>query len=825
MIEAAAIGHAIMGFAVEDMIAHPARMLTGNAFGDSSVHNVIEADFFDWVMATPGGPGFVQRVIRRIATFNWADVEHDVLKVLYESVIRAETRKSLGEYYTPDWLAQAVVEKCVTDPLEQRVLDAACGSGTFLFAAIRRYLDAADAAGWDNAAAIAGVQRHVFGLDIHPVSVILARITYLLAIGDRLAGDRGDIEVPVHLGDSLQWSQEMGQFPESITIRIDSEDLAPASDGTHAVQATLINIAEELVFPLTGIDDPATFDRLVRDMARLAQEHTERTAGYPNVDTNVLNRYGVADPATREQLRSTFRLLCDLNARRQDSIWGYYVRNQVRPLWLTRSDTRMDVLVGNPPWVAYRFMTKAMQSTFKTFSQAYNLWHGNAVATHQDLVGLFIARAADLYLTKNGRFGFVTPLAVLSRRQYEGLRHGRWGHTLRGHITEMWDLEQVTPRGFFPVPSAVVFGSAGHTSTTLGDAALPSGTVANKLVVAGRRDRSGWTATFPQLTFTSAPNHPQKNTPRAAAADTGYGSLVRQGATITPRYLYFVTEERQASNRLGMAAGTSRVTSQRSSLEKPPWKGRPSLSEVVETRHIRDVHLGATITPFRPLTPNRAVLPVTQERLMTESEIDAVPGLNRWWDTACTEWDTHKSGSRGMTLRDRLDFQRGITAQLGGTRHRVVYTASGNAIAAARLEGSSAIIEHKLYWMAARSLDEARYLTAVLNAGVTTSAVSVYQSRGLFGTRDFDKYVWRLPIPLYDAAIAEHAQLAQLAAEAEEVGAAVELPSGVGFQRARALIRAALADAGVAQRLDAMTAQLLAQGDRTLDATCPPVNG
>ena len=33
----------------------------------------------------------------------------DVLKVLYESVIGAETRKRLGEYYTPDWLADQIV--------------------------------------------------------------------------------------------------------------------------------------------------------------------------------------------------------------------------------------------------------------------------------------------------------------------------------------------------------------------------------------------------------------------------------------------------------------------------------------------------------------------------------------------------------------------------------------------------------------------------------------------------------------------------------------------------------------------------------------------
>ena len=65
------------------------------------------------------------------------------MKTLYESVISADTRRRLGESYTPDWRAEAIVDAAVPNPLEQRVLDPACGSGTFLFHAVRRYLTAA----------------------------------------------------------------------------------------------------------------------------------------------------------------------------------------------------------------------------------------------------------------------------------------------------------------------------------------------------------------------------------------------------------------------------------------------------------------------------------------------------------------------------------------------------------------------------------------------------------------------------------------------------------------------------------------------------------
>ena len=68
------------------------------------------------------GGAFVHTLSRRLARFNWSVVEQDVLKVLYESIIGAETRKNLGEYYTPDWLAHVVVEETVDEPLTQRVL-------------------------------------------------------------------------------------------------------------------------------------------------------------------------------------------------------------------------------------------------------------------------------------------------------------------------------------------------------------------------------------------------------------------------------------------------------------------------------------------------------------------------------------------------------------------------------------------------------------------------------------------------------------------------------------------------------------------------------
>ncbi len=48
--------------------------------------------------------------------------------------------------------------------------------------------------------------NHIAGMDIHPVAVIIARVTYLLALAPVIARRAGSLSIPVYLGDSMQLS-------------------------------------------------------------------------------------------------------------------------------------------------------------------------------------------------------------------------------------------------------------------------------------------------------------------------------------------------------------------------------------------------------------------------------------------------------------------------------------------------------------------------------------------------------------------------------------------------------------------------------------------
>jgi len=213
------------------------------------------------------------------------------------------------------------------------------------------------------------------------------------------------------------------------------------------------------------------------------------------------------------------------------------------------------------------------------------------------------------------------------------------------------------------------------------------------------------------------------------------------------------------------------------------------------------------VLPFRLRPPAQAVIPWDGTTLQ-QTTGPQYQGLADWWRAADTVWTAHRTQTSTMSLLERLNYQRGLGNQLPGTAHRVVYTASGTYLAAAYVADPRIVAEHKLYWATVSGPDEARYLTAVLNSPALLAIVQPLQSLGDFGPRDFDKYVWQVPIPLYEESAALHRELVDLAVRAEQVAAGVDLPQQ-SFQALRRRVRQALIADGVSGELDQVVTRLL----------------
>src|SRR5207344_310594 len=108
----------------------------------------------------------------------------------------------------------------------------------------------------------------------------------------------------------------------------------------------------------------------------------------------------------------------------RDSVWTYVARNLSRPLALAFGAGWANVVVGNPPWVAFRHMSSDLQKRFRELAKGERVYIGGKFTTQNDLCALFVVRAVALYLRAGGRIAFVLPLAALTRGQFERLRSG-----------------------------------------------------------------------------------------------------------------------------------------------------------------------------------------------------------------------------------------------------------------------------------------------------------------------------------------------------------------------------------------------------------------
>lgn len=411
-----------------------AALLSGRMLDEAGIVGAVESDFFDWVLHAPGGADLVLRLARQTERFRLHDAQQDVLKTLYESLIDPEERHDLGEYYTPDWLAAKLARAAVPAPLAQTVLDPACGSGTFLFHAVRRLLAGARAAGWSETRAVSEAAARVRGIDVHPVAVIIARVTWLLALGAAVRARPAQLAVPVFLGDSLQWNLREAVGARDIVVRVPDDRPITIPSGFAENQAAYDAGLSQAMDVLKEGGDARGF---VAGLKRL-----------PGV--TAADAAAMAEPFTR------LKALYDAG---RDDIWPFVLRNLVRPLWLSRPENRADVVLGNPPWLAFRYMSPEMQARVREASRGYGIWVGGKLATQQDLCALFWVRAAERYLKPGGTIAFLLPYAVLNFPAYNGLREGQHGR-LSLTITEAWAFDE-TVQPLFPVPACALIATRG----------------------------------------------------------------------------------------------------------------------------------------------------------------------------------------------------------------------------------------------------------------------------------------------------------------------------------------------------------------------------
>ncbi len=388
----------------------------GGIFKQYGIRNFLEGDFFGWYLAAWNDDieEGVSSLVKRLAEYDPGALElapenaRDLLKKLYHYLLPREIRHDLGEYYTPDWLAERLIREtlglgnkpdAIVNP-KTRVLDPACGSGTFLLILIKFMRRAVEKGRVAPREALEQILQNVVGFDLNPLAVIAARTNYLIALGDLLKARTGDIDIPVYQADSVLWPQRQGR-PEGkgqYTISYEGdvyrlrtavgEFLVPIVFAEREWMDVLTNVLDESVE--SGVGENSFLSRLA-EPARLMPEEIQRAG---------------------DHLRALYRQLRDLHEQGLNGVWARIVKNQFAPVFLSLDPCQY--VVGNPPWVnwehlpeEYRRDSMPLWIHYGLFPKREKAMQTILGAAKYDISMLMTYVSADRYLRKGGRLGFI----------------------------------------------------------------------------------------------------------------------------------------------------------------------------------------------------------------------------------------------------------------------------------------------------------------------------------------------------------------------------------------------------------------------------------
>jgi hypothetical protein len=786
-------------------------ILGGEFFRARRIENLVEDDFFHWLrdprVEEITAPAW-ERILLQMGDYDLGHLDQDVLKGVYQELVDPKDRHDLGEYYTPDWLCERMVEELLPKRGFVSVLDPACGSGSFVRAAIAHFLRSNS--NEPDSACLQKILDHVVGIDIHPLAVTISRVTYVLALRDILKVSRRQVQIPVFLADSLFLPHEVQQMRLG---EVSGYDIRLGGDRA-------VSIPEKLVV------DPELFDPAIAACAEVAIDHAKGRRESPSTLEAYIQKAmpgltGRPDfPAIMEALWRFTAELSDLIAAGRDSIWAFIVRNSYRPAMLR---DRFDVLIGNPPWLSYRYIAdpEYQAEVKKRAVEEYKIApRSQKLMTQMELATVFLVHTLATFGKAGARLGFVMPRGVLTADQHASLRDRSYEAPVR--IDRFWDLRDVEP--IFRVPSCVIFATRETVPESV-TYTLPAVEWHGRL---SERD-APWSEAKPRLTVqekTARVIHLGEHT--ALSTEEGkespskrspYAARFRQGATIVPRNFYFVRVRDLKPPPDPERLYWAETDPDQAETAKPPYK-EVKLKGEVEGRFIFCTVLSKHLLPFVLLEPATVVLPVVIESsdLVVKTSRQIREAGNRafakWMVEAERIWTVSRGAKASkQNVYQRLDYGRELTHQLVKARHLVVYNAAGTNLCAAHVDRKELplpfVAEHKLYWAACRSKDEAFYVSAILNADTVNAEIKPFQSRGLMGERDIEKKVLSLPIPDWDPDIPDHQRLADLGRQASDEArravVAATLPAALG--RKRAVVRTALKE--LLAKIDSAVRRLL----------------
>ncbi len=420
----------------------------GGIFASVGIRNFLEADYFAWYLDEWNDA--IARAFFEITTklldYEPATVElnpervKDLFKRLYQNLVPRDIRHSIGEYFTPDWLAELLFDEIeYNGNPDSRILDPACGSGTFLALAIKRVREYGDEHFQDRRELLEKIVRNVQGIDLNPLAVLASKANYLIALSDliRYRPSQG-IELPIYLADSISVVRHADLTRDEFELY--------TNEGRFWVAKEIID--KELLDPLLSI----------------VSEDIKLGLTKEQFETSISRNL----PVSPESIKSFVRLyqkILNLERDGKDRIWTSLLKNSFSPMLIGK----FDFVVGNPPWINwenlpefYRDLTKGL---WEDYGLLGNTKGGGLGKVKKDISMLFVARCFGEYVAPHGKLAFLIPFTTYKTQAGAGFRDwlaNRCSVQRIDDLVELYPFEGATNR------TSLIVLSEGRTKFPIG---------------------------------------------------------------------------------------------------------------------------------------------------------------------------------------------------------------------------------------------------------------------------------------------------------------------------------------------------------------------
>jgi hypothetical protein len=290
----------------------------GGVFSELGIKNFLEGDFFAWYLDIWDTDMYkvAFSVTKELSSYEPAtatlepDEVRDLLKQLYQNLVPKKVRHDLGEFFSPDWLAELVLNDISYDALpESRILDPSCGSGTFLVLAIKRIRERTQGRRKDYDRLLAKIIDNVIGFDLNPLAIIAARTNYLMALGDLLRFRKNEISIPIYLADSISMTMPRQQTLDGPICEVST------TVAKFTVPAKIVEL------------------KLVDEVFALADECIKSHYDSKEFISRLNKEFQNIDESSGQLLQILYDKILKLELDGNDRIWTRLIKNSFAPLF------------------------------------------------------------------------------------------------------------------------------------------------------------------------------------------------------------------------------------------------------------------------------------------------------------------------------------------------------------------------------------------------------------------------------------------------------------------------------------------------------------